>query len=85
LQAFLTLGAPCVNRIGDRHDARCGAARTQTAPEGAAKAGIFEFCALPRGNALFESLGHLLMNELEGKAVLEIPHHAGLHPAEHHQ
>ncbi len=81
----MRLGAPHVNWIGDRHDVRCGAAPTQTAPGGAAKAWIFEFCALPRGNALFESLGHLLMDELEGKAVLEISHHAGLHPAEHHQ
>jgi hypothetical protein len=41
--------------------------------------------ALPRGNALFERLGELLMDEFHGKTFLEITHHPRLHAAEQNQ
>jgi hypothetical protein len=38
---------------------------------------------LPRGNAVFERVGHLLVNKLEREAFLEVSHHPGLDLAEH--
>ncbi len=41
--------------------------------------------ALPRGNAVFEGFGELLMHEFERKAFLEVSHYPRLHLAEHDQ
>ena len=37
-------------------------------------------CALPRGNAVFERIGDLLMQEFQRKTFLEIAHDPGWHP-----
>src|SRR6476469_3004900 len=44
--------------------------------------GFWRDRALPRGNALFESLDRLLVDELDGEAVFEVSHHAALDAAE---
>src|SRR5437667_9166425 len=47
------------------------------------KCGMGAGGALPRGNAVFECLGVLRVDELDRKAFLEVSHHAGLDLAEH--
>src|SRR6202008_2339765 len=45
--------------------------------------GNWRFRALPRGNAFFERVGYLLVDELDRKAFVEVSHHARLDLAEH--
>jgi hypothetical protein len=40
---------------------------------------------LPGGDAIFQRLGQLLVDEFEREAFLEVSHHPGLHLAERHQ
>jgi hypothetical protein len=78
---------------GEKRAALTGSRRRQTAAFSAWQRGaclvvqqtlgIAGFCALPCGNAVFERVDVLLVDELDGEAVFEISHHPGLDLAEH--
>src|ERR1700722_1746307 len=53
-------------------------------PRGNTEANV-KSAALAGGDAFLECLGHLLVDEFEREAFLEIAHHARLDFAEHHE
>src|SRR5512140_1532210 len=61
-----------------------GLPEVETAFEPGKMRGSGGWCALPRGNAVFERLSNLLVDEFEREAFFEVSHHPGLDLAEHH-
>jgi len=85
MRAFAAAKAGRVNSAGTHaNGTKAASGNADTAPslgnQGAAGRG-----ALPRGNAVFERFGQLLVHELDREALFEVSHHPGLDLAKQHQ
>ena len=72
-----------VNRIRRCQNCQRGIQLRGCRARGPEKCGLVENGALPRGNAFFERLGHLFVNEFERKTFFQVSHHPRLNLAEH--